>query len=52
MARRRRRPLFRSQTTAVIVGAALFAGGVYVLYDAFEGRGDRTPMILRPFLPT
>lgn len=42
------RPLFRSQTTAIIVGASLFLAGAYCLYDAWEGRGAPTPRILRP----
>lgn len=44
-----RSPLFRSQTTAVVVGAALFLAGSWCLYDAYERRGGNTPRVLRPF---
>lgn len=47
----RRPPLFKSHTTAVGVGVVLFAAGAFVLWDAFEGRGGKTPILLRPFLP-
>jgi hypothetical protein len=43
------RPLFRSQTTAVVVGGALFLAGSWCLYDAWERRGQHTPRVLRPF---
>ena len=43
------RPAFRSQTTAVVVGVALFLGGSWCLYDAWERRGQKTPTIARPF---
>ena len=44
-----RRPFFRSQTAAVVVGAGLFLAGSWCLYDAWEGRGARTPPLARPF---
>jgi hypothetical protein len=44
-----RRPLFHSQTTAVVVGIALFLGGSWCLYDAYERRGGATPRVMRPF---
>ena len=44
-----RRPLFRSQSTAVVVGAALFLAGSFCLYDAWERRGQPTPRAARPF---
>ncbi|GAA4699739.1 hypothetical protein [Phytohabitans rumicis] len=43
------RPLFQSQTTAVLVGAALFLAGSYCLWDAWGGRGQSTPRLARPF---
>lgn len=43
-----RRPWFRSQRTAVALGAALFLIGSWCLYDAWERRGQATPRILRP----
>lgn len=44
-----RRPLFRRQGTAVVVGAALFLAGSFCLYDAYDRRGGQTPRVLRPF---
>ncbi|HWB38558.1 MAG TPA: hypothetical protein VHA75_21270 [Rugosimonospora sp.] len=41
--------MFRSQTTAVVVGTVLFAAGAWCLHDAWEGRGKPTPRPLRPF---
>lgn len=46
-----RKPLFRHQSTAVIVGGLLFVGGSFCLWDAWERRGQRTPRILRPVMP-
>jgi len=37
---------------AVTLGLGLFVIAVLVLYDAYERRGSRTPLVLRPFLPT
>lgn len=47
-----RKPWIREQRIAVALGAAFFVAGVLLFYDAYERRGARTPMILRPFLPT
>lgn len=47
-----RRPWIEDQRTAKILGLSLFVLGVIVLYDAYERRGGRTPLLLRPFLPT
>jgi hypothetical protein len=47
-----RRPWIADKSTAILVGLALFAAGVIVLWDAYERRGARPPLILRPFLPT
>lgn len=44
-----RGPHFRDRATAIVLGVALFAAGSWCLYDAWEGRGDRTPPLLRPF---
>jgi hypothetical protein len=40
---------FRSQRAAVATGIALFLAGSWCLYDAWEGRGARTPRLFRPF---
>lgn len=47
-----RRPWIADQGTAIFVGLALFVAAVAILYDAYERRGARTPLLLRPFLPT
>lgn len=47
-----RKPWIASQRTAITVGLVLFATAVLILYDAYERRGARTPLALRPFLPT
>ena len=44
-----RRPFFRDQSTAVVVGVALFLAGSFCLYDAWERRGATTPRLARPF---
>lgn len=43
-----RRPWIKDHRTAVVLGVLLFALGAAVLYDAYEGRGMKTPRILRP----
>lgn len=48
---RRRRPMIANQGTAIAVGIALFGASCYVLWDAWEGRGAKTPALLRPILP-
>lgn len=45
------RPHFRSQTVAIVVGGALLVAGFACLYDAWEGRGKRKPLLLGPILP-
>jgi hypothetical protein len=47
-----RQPWIRDKNTAIVLGLLLFAAGVIVLWDAYERRGGRTPLILRPILPT
>jgi hypothetical protein len=47
-----RRPFIANQGTAIFFGLMLFIGGAILLWDAYERRGARTPLILRPFLPT
>lgn len=47
-----RQPWIKDQRTAVWTGLALFAVAVFILYDAYERRGAKTPWPLRPFLPT
>lgn len=44
-----KRPFFKEQHTAVIVGVGLFLLGSACLYDAWERRGHNTPRIARPF---
>lgn len=46
-----RRPLFRDHRNAAALGLVLLAAGAVCLYDAWEGRGGKTPALLRPFLP-
>lgn len=43
-----RRPLIQNKGTAIVVGGALVAVGMTVLYDAWEGRGGKTPWFLGP----
>lgn len=47
-----RRPWIADKRTAILLGLGLFAAGVVVLWDAYERRGGRPPVLLRPFLPT
>jgi hypothetical protein len=42
-----RRPLIRDQATSVVVGLALFGAGSWLLYEAWEGRGAKTPFLAR-----
>jgi hypothetical protein len=51
MPRRPRRPLFQSQRTAIAVGLVLLAVSFYVLYDAWDGRGRKKPLVFGPILP-
>lgn len=44
-------PHIRNHRTAVVVGLGLFLLSLWILYDAYEGRGKSTPRVLRPFLP-
>lgn len=46
-----RRPWIDDQRTAKWIGVVLLAAALLVLYDAYERRGARTPMLLRPILP-
>ena len=46
-----RRPYIRSKRTAVVLGLALLAASFFVLYDAWDGRGGKKPLILGPILP-
>lgn len=46
-----KRPFIANQDTEILVGLVLAAAGVALLWDAWEGRGARTPWFLRPFLP-
>lgn len=44
-----RRPVISSQRLAIAAGIGLFLAGSWFLYQAWEGRGLRTPRIARPF---
>ncbi len=44
-----RRPYFRSQTTALLLGLVLLGAGAWCLHDAYERRGGDQPWWLRPF---
>lgn len=46
-----RRPLVPDKTLAVLLGSGLLVAGFVVLYDAWEGRGSRKPILLGPILP-
>lgn len=48
---RRRRPLIANQSTAIALGVVLFGASCVVFWDAWEGRGSKTPALLRPILP-
>ncbi len=44
-----RHPLVKSHYVAIGIGVGLFLAGSWFLYDAWEGRGRKTPRIARPF---
>lgn len=46
-----RRPWIADKSTAVAVGLVLVTVGYVILYDAFEGRGDKKPLVLGAYLP-
>ena len=41
------RPWVKNQTVAVVAGGAAVIVGFVLLYDAWEGRGGKTPVWLR-----
>ena len=43
------RVLISDQGAAVLVGLVLFLAGAVFLHDAYEGRGKKSPLVLRPF---
>jgi len=45
----RRGPWFRDPRVALALGLAAAGAAWFCLYDAYEGRGQRTPGPLRPF---
>lgn len=47
-----RAPWFPSKRFAIVVGVVAGVLAVLAFYDAYERRGGRTPLVLRPFLPT
>lgn len=46
-----RKPLIGNARTESLLGLVLFGVSCYLLWDAYEGHGRQTPMILRPLLP-
>jgi uncharacterized membrane protein HdeD (DUF308 family) len=46
-----RRPLVANRTTALAVGWVLFLAGAFLLYDAFDGRGEHVPWPLGAVMP-
>jgi hypothetical protein len=46
-----RKPLMGNARSEALLGLVAFAAGAYLLWDAYEGHGRTTPLILRPFLP-
>jgi len=46
-----KRPLFKSQTSAWLVGAGLVVAGMFCLHDAFGRRGQNAPFALKVFTP-
>lgn len=44
-----RKPVIASQTLEVTAGVGCFLLGSFLLWDAWEGRGQRSPRIVRPF---
>lgn len=45
------RPLVANRNVALYGGLAMFAAGLVLLYDAYPGRGRKTPLPLRPLTP-
>ena len=41
-----RRPLIADHTHAVTLALALWGAGLYLMWDAWEGRGRRPPRLL------
>lgn len=41
------RPLFRDRDTSLYVGLGLLVWGTLLVYDAYERRGQRRPLMLR-----
>lgn len=42
--------IIRDKTTNIVLGAVFFLSGSYFLWSAWEGRGQRTPAPVRPFV--
>ena len=49
--KRWRRPFIPDQRIGVGLGVALVVGGFVVLHDAYDGHGQRKPILFGPFLP-
>lgn len=46
-----KRPFFKSQTAAWVVGAGLVVAGSWCLHDAFGRRGQQAPWLTRLLTP-
>lgn len=46
-----KRPLIAHQRTGVGLGVALVVAGFIVLHDAYDGHGQKKPLLFGPFLP-
>lgn len=46
-----KRPLVKSKSTALGLGAVFLVAGCVLVYDGWEGRGGKTPWFLGPVLP-
>jgi hypothetical protein len=46
-----RKHWIQSQQTELVIGFAALAAGFVLLYDAYDARGTKKPLLLRPVLP-
>jgi hypothetical protein len=45
-----RRPSIPDRRVALLAGLLLVGAGWYCLYDAYDARGAKKPMVMRPFV--
>lgn len=45
-----RRPCISDRRVALLAGLMLTAAGWFCLYDAYDARGEKKPMAMRPFV--